>query len=29
MYTPQELEQVAFGRATFGGYDMKEVDAFL
>ncbi len=29
MFTPQELEQVAFGKATFGGYDMKDVDAFL
>ena len=29
MITPQEIEQVSFGRATFGGYDMQSVDAFL
>ena len=29
MLTPQELEQVSFGRATFGGYDMESVDQFL
>lgn len=29
MLTPQDLEQVAFDKATFGGYDMKGVDAFL
>lgn len=29
MYTPQELEQISFGKATFGGYDMKDVDAVL
>ncbi len=29
MYTPQHIEQISFGRATFGGYDMKAVDEFL
>ena len=29
MITPQEIEQVAFNRATFGGYDMQAVDEFL
>ena len=29
MLTPQDLEQVSFGRATFGGYDMESVDQFL
>ena len=29
MFTPQQIEQIAFGRATFGGYDMKDVDEFL
>jgi len=29
MFTPQQIEQVSFGRATFGGYDMQSVDAFL
>ena len=29
MITPQQIEQISFGRATFGGYDMQEVDAFL
>ena len=29
MLTPQDIEKVAFGRATFGGYDMQAVDAFL
>ena len=29
MLTPQQIEQVSFGRATFGGYDMQAVDAFL
>lgn len=29
MFTPQQIEQVSFGRATFGGYDMQAVDEFL
>ena len=29
MITPQEIEQVSFNRATFGGYDMQAVDEFL
>ena len=29
MITPQEIEQISFGRATFGGYDMQAVDEFL
>ena len=29
MFTPQQIEQVSFGKATFGGYDMNDVDEFL
>ncbi len=29
MFTPQQIEQVAFGKATFGGYNIEDVDAFL
>ena len=29
MFTPQQIEQISFGRATFGGYDMQDVDDFL
>ena len=29
MITPQQIEQISFSRATFGGYDMQAVDAFL
>ena len=29
MYTPQQIEQVSFGKATFGGYNIDDVDAFL
>ena len=29
MFTPQQIEQIAFSRATFGGYDMQSVDAVL
>ena len=29
MFTPQQIDQVSFGRATFGGYDMQQVDEFL
>ena len=29
MFTPQQIEQISFNRATFGGYDMQQVDEFL
>ena len=29
MITPQQIEQISFNRATFGGYDMQAVDEFL
>ena len=29
MFTPQQIEQISFGKATFGGYDMHDVDEFL
>lgn len=29
MFTPQQIDQISFGRAAFGGYDMQDVDAFL
>ena len=29
MFTPQQIEQISFGSATFGGYDMQAVDEFL
>ena len=29
MFTPQQIDQISFGRATFGGYDMQQVDDFL
>ena len=29
MFTPQQIDQIAFNRATFGGYDMQQVDDFL
>ena len=29
MFTPQQIEQISFSRATFGGYDMQQVDEFL
>ena len=29
MFTPQQIEQISFNRATFGGYDMQSVDDFL
>ena len=29
MITPQQIEQISFSRATFGGYDMQAVDEFL
>ena len=29
MITPQQIEQISFNRATFGGYDMQSVDEIL
>ena len=29
MFTPQQIEQVSFSKATFGGYNTDDVDAFL
>ena len=29
MLTPQQIDQISFGRATFGGYDMEDVNEFL
>ena len=29
MFSPQQIEQISFGKATFGGYNMDDVDAFL
>jgi len=29
MFTPQEIEQISFGKAKFGGYNMEDVDTFL
>lgn len=29
MITPQQIEQISFNRATFGGYDMQSVDEVL
>ena len=29
MFTPQQIDQVSFNKATFGGYSIEEVDAFL
>ena len=29
MFTPQQIEQISFGKATFGGYNMDDVDQFL
>lgn len=29
MITPQQIEQISFSRATFGGYDMQSVDEIL
>ena len=29
MFTPQQIEQISFGRATFNGYDKQDVDEFL
>ena len=29
MFTPQQIDQIAFKKSTFGGYDMQQVDEFL
>lgn len=29
MFTPQQIDQISFGKATFGGYNMEDVDQFL
>ncbi len=29
MFTPQQIEEISFNRATFCGYDMQSVDEFL
>ena len=29
MLTPQQIDNISFGRATFGGYDMQSVDELL
>lgn len=29
MFTPQQIEEISFKKATFGGYDMQAVDEFL
>ncbi|MDD5955182.1 MAG: DivIVA domain-containing protein [Firmicutes bacterium] len=29
MFTPQQIDQISFGKATFGGYNMNDVDEFL
>ena len=29
MFTPQQIEQISFSKATFGGYDKQAVDEFL
>ena len=29
MFTPQQIDQIAFKKATFGGYDMQQVDELL
>ena len=29
MFTPQQIEQISFRKATFGGYNMDDVDEFL
>ena len=29
MFTPQQLNEIGFTKAVFGGYDMAAVDAFL
>ena len=29
MFTPQQIDQISFSKATFGGYNMEDVDQFL
>ena len=29
MFTPQQIEQISFSKAKFGGYNMEQVDEFL
>ena len=29
MFTPQQIDQISFGKQTFGGYNMNDVDQFL
>ena len=29
MFTPQQIDQISFDKATFGGYQMEQVDEFL
>ena len=29
MFAPQQIDQISFGKATFGGYNMQQVDEFL
>ena len=29
MITPQQIDQVSFSKASFGGYNMQQVDEFL
>ena len=29
MFTPQQIDQISFAKATFGGYNMQQVDEFL
>ena len=29
MFTPQQLEEISFEKAAFGGYKISEVDEFL
>ena len=29
MFTPQQIDQISFGKAKFNGYKMEDVDAFL
>ena len=29
MFTPQQIDQISFSKATFGGYNMDDVDQFL
>ena len=29
MITPQQIDQIAFKKSSFGGYNMQQVDEFL